>query len=139
LGLEALSRGAQDALFVENAPAALAALRENILSLKAGARCRVLAADVFTFLAERAGELAGTTLVFADPPYGDQAERVAAQLAGVDAALWGARPIQVVECAKRQAMWPPARGWRRWPARAYGDTRIVIDERDATDGGSESA
>src|SRR3954470_14725956 len=43
LGLEALSRGARHAVFVESAPPALAALRANIAGCKAQAACTVLA------------------------------------------------------------------------------------------------
>jgi 16S rRNA (guanine966-N2)-methyltransferase len=66
LGLEALSRGAAAAVFLENDPAALAALRANIAACRAEGRGRVLAADV---LAPPPAE-AGCDLVFLDPPYG---------------------------------------------------------------------
>ena len=45
LGLEALSRGAAQASFIENDRAALAALRANIAGCKEEARCNALAAD----------------------------------------------------------------------------------------------
>ena len=45
LGLEALSRGAASAIFLENDRAALAALRTNIATCREEARCRVLPAD----------------------------------------------------------------------------------------------
>ena len=65
LGLEALSRGAGRAAFIEQDAAALAALRANIAACRAEAACRVIAGD-----ARRPprGEPAG--LVFLDPPYG---------------------------------------------------------------------
>ena len=65
LGLEALSRGAAHATFVESDRAALAALRANIAACGAGPRSAVVAGDV---LATRAGPPFG--LVFLDPPYG---------------------------------------------------------------------
>jgi 16S rRNA (guanine966-N2)-methyltransferase len=65
LGLEALSRGAARATFIEQDRAALAVLRANIAACRAGDRCTVVAGDVLT--AGR-GEAAG--LVFLDPPYG---------------------------------------------------------------------
>ena len=67
LGLEALSRGARHATFVENAPPALAALRANIAACRAGDSCTVVAADV---LSVRPGPPAD--LVFLDPPYGQE-------------------------------------------------------------------
>lgn len=66
LGLEALSRGAAEAVFVERDRAALAALRANIGTCGFGSRARVVASDAERFLA--AGGTA-PDLVLADPPY----------------------------------------------------------------------
>jgi 16S rRNA (guanine966-N2)-methyltransferase len=65
MGLEALSRGAATAVFVEQDRAALAALRGNIAACRAEDRCQILAMDVGRM---PAGEAA--SLVFLDPPYG---------------------------------------------------------------------
>ena len=65
LGLEALSRGAASARFIERDRAALGALRDNIAACRAGDLCTVLPADVLT---ARHGAACG--LVFFDPPYG---------------------------------------------------------------------
>ena len=64
-GLEALSRGAARAVFVERSQPALTALRANIAACRAGDRCEVLALDA---LAIPSGERAA--IVFLDPPYG---------------------------------------------------------------------
>lgn len=66
MGLEALSRGAAHVTFIENAPAALAALRANIRATGAEAVCTVIAADVGTLRAPALPH----QLVFLDPPYG---------------------------------------------------------------------
>lgn len=77
LGLEALSRGAAAATFIEQDRAALAVLRANIASLGAGAQCTVLATAA---AAVPAG--APCSLVFLDPPYGQGLlPRTLAQLA----------------------------------------------------------
>ena len=65
LGLEALSRGAAFACFMEQDRMALAALRRNVAACRAEDRSSVLAGDV---LAAPRGEPCG--LVFLDPPYG---------------------------------------------------------------------
>src|SRR6266700_762740 len=65
LGLEALSRGAAKAVFVERSRPALTALRGNIATLRAEDRCEVLAIDALNV---PAGERAD--IVFLDPPYG---------------------------------------------------------------------
>ena len=64
LGLEALSRGAAHAVFMERDRAALHVLRANIAACRAEAQCTVLAADV---LRPPPGRPCG--LVFLDPPY----------------------------------------------------------------------
>jgi 16S rRNA (guanine966-N2)-methyltransferase len=63
-GLEALSRGATRATFIEHDRVALAALRANIAACRAEDRCTVLAINA---LATPSGEAAG--LIFLDPPY----------------------------------------------------------------------
>src|SRR6202161_84052 len=65
LGLEALSRGAASACFIESDPAALRALRANVAAGKAEDRVEVLAADALRVAKGRAA-----SVVFLDPPYG---------------------------------------------------------------------
>ena len=67
LGLEAVSRGAASATFVESAPAAQAALRANIAATGFGDRCRVVPGEVMAEL-PRLGE--GYDVALCDPPYG---------------------------------------------------------------------
>ena len=67
LGLEAVSRGAASATFVESAPAALAALKANINAIGFNDRCRVVPGDV---MKELAGLGHGFDVVLCDPPYG---------------------------------------------------------------------
>jgi len=69
VGLEALSRGAAEAVFVERDARAVAALRENIEALGVKAAARVKRGDVLRELEAlyRAGER--FDVVFLDPPY----------------------------------------------------------------------
>ncbi len=102
LGLEALSRGAAEAVFMEQDRAALAALRANVAACGAEARCRVLAADV-----RRPPPGAACSLVFLDPPYGQGLVEPA--VAALDAAGWiGAGALLVVEVGRDEA--PPGLG-----------------------------
>ncbi|MGZ8458263.1 MAG: 16S rRNA (guanine(966)-N(2))-methyltransferase RsmD [Gemmatirosa sp.] len=75
LGLEALSRGARHADFVEFRPASLHALKANIAALRVRERTRVLVKDALPFAAALA---AGSyDVAFVDPPYGSrQLDRV---------------------------------------------------------------
>ena len=81
LGLEALSRGAAHATFIERDRTALATLRANIAACRAEAQCTVLAADA---LRPPPGPPCG--LLFLDPPYG--AGLVAQAVAALAAAGW---------------------------------------------------
>lgn len=67
LGLEAISRGADSADFVEFRPASLHALRANIASLRLRERTRVFKRDAVPFAAALAED--SYDIAFADPPY----------------------------------------------------------------------
>lgn len=70
LGLEALSRGAAQCLFVERDPATVARLRRNIEAVGAAGRCTVRQVDVEKRLPGLLKALAGKVdLAFVDPPY----------------------------------------------------------------------
>lgn len=67
LGLEAMSRGARSADFVETRPASLHALKANVAALHARERTRIFRKDALAFAAEL---VAGRYhIAFADPPY----------------------------------------------------------------------
>lgn len=74
LGLEALSRGAVQAVFMENAPVALACLRANIAACRAQDRCMILTKDLRQ--ASRPAAEQACDLVFLDPPYGADLVRI---------------------------------------------------------------
>lgn len=77
LGLEALSRGAQQVDFVEISRASLEALRANVSELDAEDRVRIHRADALRFVSRLAP--GSYDLAFADPPYStDQAARLVA-------------------------------------------------------------
>jgi 16S rRNA (guanine966-N2)-methyltransferase len=102
LGLEALSRGAAQAVFMEQDRAALAALRANIAACGGARQASVLAVDATR---PPPGQPAG--LAFLDPPYGqDLGPRAVAALR---AAQWlAAGAVVVLETGRAEAM--PALG-----------------------------
>ena len=73
LGLEALSRGAASALFVEQDPAAIRAIRRNIANLRAQSECDVRAGSVLSLGPAKLP----LDLVLLDPPYHTGAGSVA--------------------------------------------------------------
>jgi 16S rRNA (guanine966-N2)-methyltransferase len=70
LGLEALSRGARSADFVECMPDSLHALRANIASLRLREHCRIFKRDAIPFAAALGPDT--YDIAFADPPYGSR-------------------------------------------------------------------
>jgi 16S rRNA (guanine966-N2)-methyltransferase len=116
LGLEALSRGAISADFVEESVASLRVLRENVAVLGAGDRAQVHRADAIRFV--RALSQASYDVAFADPPYG---EGLSARIAET----WLATPfarVLGVEHAAGETM-PHVLGGE---TRRYGDTAITF-------------
>jgi 16S rRNA (guanine966-N2)-methyltransferase len=120
LGLEALSRGAQSATFVEKARGSLVTLEANIGLLEAGPRARVVRGDAMTFI--RKVEAGDFDIVLADPPYdGDFALRLLE--------LFSEKPFAPsfwVEHRSKDSM-PSFPGLRQ---RRYGDTTLSILMRD---------
>jgi 16S rRNA (guanine966-N2)-methyltransferase len=124
LGIEALSRGAAHATFVECARPALAALRANLAALAIEASARVVAQPVARAVSGLPGPF---DLVLADPPYAAIAE-VAAVLPTLRASLAPGARI-VIEHASRDA--PPAiAGLVPRPSRVYGDTAVTLYDED---------
>ncbi|GAB4295689.1 MAG: 16S rRNA (guanine(966)-N(2))-methyltransferase RsmD [Roseovarius sp.] len=118
LGLEALSRGAREAVFVENGRTALRLLRENIRRCNAEGQSRILPRD-----ARRPGPApAPCTLVFLDPPYGRGLGEAA--LAAAFAAGWLAEGALVVW--EESAPISPPPGLLVLDERRFGDTAIRL-------------
>jgi 16S rRNA (guanine966-N2)-methyltransferase len=130
LGLEALSRGARHATFVETAHAAVQAIRANVESLDVRARTRLVAGDVRRALRE----VSGIGLVFLDPPYAaSDTEAVLADLDASGALLDGA--WIVLEHASRTE--PPEGSAARTLrfTRTYGDTALTFYRHEAKEAG----
>lgn len=121
LGLEALSRGAARARFVENGRIALKLLEQNITTLGLHDRAEVLRLD-----ARRLGAHQGepATLVFIDPPYGRGLGEAA--LNAALASGWLAAGALIVWEESAAVAGP--RGCRFVGRRRYGDTEITLLE-----------
>ncbi|WP_439598715.1 16S rRNA (guanine(966)-N(2))-methyltransferase RsmD [Falsiroseomonas sp.] len=119
LGLEALSRGAAHASFLESDRVALAVLRQNVATLKEEARCSVLGGDVLR--PRRAPLPCG--LVFLDPPYGR--ELVPKALAALAEAGWLApQALVVAELGREEAL--EVSGFVEQATREHGAARLVF-------------
>jgi 16S rRNA (guanine966-N2)-methyltransferase len=120
LGLEALSRGAFEATFVDSAPAAVRAVQANLEALAAAGEVRRQDARAFLRNARSAGRQ--YDLVFLDPPY-RRAGALAEALAGDLAAVLAPRARVVAESDRRSPFELPL---PLAAERRYGDTLIRI-------------
>ena len=117
LGIEALSRGAAAATFVERDPRAAATVRRNLAAL--ALQAPVHRRDALAFLAGGAGRF---DLVFVDPPY-SSARRLGAALSERLPAVLAPNARIVSESPARE---PVALTLPLLDERAYGDTRIAL-------------
>ncbi len=126
LGLEALSRGAASALFVESDHRAAAVLARNIATLGLpGATLRRGLVDAVL----AAGPAAPVDLVLADPPYDVETAEIHKVLGALTTHGWTREGTLVA--VERAAAGTPlswGTGWRPWPPRVYGDTRLELAE-----------
>jgi 16S rRNA (guanine966-N2)-methyltransferase len=122
LGIEAASRGAGFVLFIDHGAEARALLRENVAALGLGGTSRVFRRD-----ATKLGPvhpLAPFSLVFVDPPYGQNLASKA--LASARAGGWFAREALIVveEAVKSQFAAPE--GHTELERRRYDDTEFIF-------------
>ena len=122
LGLEALSRGARFALFVDDGAEARALLRANVDALGVGGRTKVFRRDATKLGAAPAGE--PFTIAFLDPPYGhDLAPRALISLR--DGGWLAPGALVIVEETANAQVEPPS-GYEVLDRRAYGDTQVLF-------------
>jgi 16S rRNA (guanine966-N2)-methyltransferase len=122
LGIEALSRGAAFALFVDDAAAARGLIRENVATLGLGGVSKIFRRDATRLGAAHPVE--PFSLVFLDPPYG-QGLAEQALVAARDGGWLTRDALAVVEEAAKAAVASPA-GFEELERRAYGDTALTL-------------
>lgn len=116
LGLEAVSRGAVSADFVEFRPDSLHALRANIAALRLRERTRVFKRDAIPFAEALAA--ASYDIAFADPPYGSRmADRIVA--------AWRSSHFSRILAVEHEATHALPAGSRR---KTFADTTVTIYE-----------
>lgn len=125
VGLEALSRGAAQATFVERDAAAVAALRRNLAALGLEGTARVLAQDALRAIERLQGEGRAFSIIFLDPPY--ETDLAARALAALDAGGVAA-PGAVVVAQHRSKQPLPAEfgALRAYRRRRFGETTLTF-------------
>jgi 16S rRNA (guanine966-N2)-methyltransferase len=127
IGIEALSRGAERATFVERGAPALKALRANLDRTRLVDRATVIAGEVLTFL-DRDGAR-GHDLAILDPPYEERAILAPLQRLAEQMELGGT----VVVKHFWRTLVPEAPGLVQVRVRRFGETTLTFLERRVPD------
>jgi 16S rRNA (guanine(966)-N(2))-methyltransferase RsmD len=133
LGIEALSRGANAVVFVEQAAQSVAVLRRNLETLELETRGRVVRDDVVRALRRMSRNGCRFDLVLADPPYASGALPPLLQEVA-DAAILKPGGTLLVERGRKDPV-EGVPGLELREHRAYGDTVISRFEASSPSGG----
>lgn len=123
LGIEALSRGAGSAVFVDNNPESLQFIRKNLQLAGLSDRAQVIRADAVTAARELASKHMKFDIVFADPPYGAIAISKELVAAVTNGKLVREEGVMVIESARKVDLALPA-GIALSARKVYGDTAL---------------
>jgi 16S rRNA (guanine966-N2)-methyltransferase len=127
LAIEALSRGASNALLIDRDPLAVDAIRRNLSSTGFAERAHVQRRAVGAVVRGPAPAAAPFDLVFCDPPYDQPAGKLAGVLAALAEPGWLAEDGTVV-VERAASAGPPLlpKEWGVTWSRVYGDTLVVL-------------
>ena len=127
LGLEALSRGARQAVFVDSSRMAVSAVKDNLSRLDWTDRAQVRCGDVFRYMARRPSRRDRFDLILADPPYGlDYGARVLSRLASRSSLWFNPGALLVIQTGRRDELADSPPGFELAANKLYGETRIRI-------------
>jgi 16S rRNA (guanine(966)-N(2))-methyltransferase RsmD len=127
LGLEALSRGAEGAVFVDSSAEAVRVIRENLEALGLAGRGEVVRAEVLAYLRRNAGKVPPFGLIFVDPPYKMDLESRGEILEELEKGGYLAPGALVIMQTPREMEIPTAgKGLRHVKRRRYGESVVDI-------------
>lgn len=118
VGLDALSRGAGEVVFVEQDRAAAAVIRKNLAAV--GAEAEVYVRPVLSFVSSWKGP--AFDIVYLDPPYGAEGLYAALSTAGIAGLV---RERLIIEIRANDSP-PSCEGLVQQDLRRYGDTALVL-------------
>jgi 16S rRNA (guanine966-N2)-methyltransferase len=125
IGIEALSRGAGRAVFVDASRASIELVRQNIEQTGFGEQSQAILSKVESFLRKPSG--GPYDIVFLDPPYADEMQPLLELIAG--AGILGPDPVVVAEHFKKQPSPESAGMLTLFREAKYGDTVLAFYKR----------
>lgn len=130
LGLEALSRDAASAIFIDSSPRSLRVLHDNLSMVGPSVPAKVMTGDALRAVETLARRGERFDLVFVDPPYHQGlADRALQALSGAGIVAPGG--VIVVECAAKEPA-PGGHGFCLFRTAAYGDTVVYFFAADSS-------
>ena len=134
LGIEALSRGAETATFVDRNRASAQAIRDNLRRTRLEDRAEVHATDALRMLTRDDNPRAAYDLVVLDPPYEHDRTEVEAVLGALDRRWLADGWTVVLTRATRSSTLVIPVHWAIAKRLEYGDTTVLILEADSSHG-----
>ena len=124
IGIEALSRGAARAIFVDASRSAIRAIRANLERTRFGDRAAVVARDVLAYLRGSAPD--PVHMCFLDPPYASPVEEVEVALSLLaDGWLAGGATVALTRPTRSSTLVTPV-NWHVARRLEYGDSLVIL-------------
>ena len=123
VGLEALSRGASEAIFVDQNKRSLDLLKENLktLNFQAKIQCQ----DVVRWL--KSQSILSADVIYCDPPYASAVyQPILNALANLISVEQIKETLLILEHRKNEQPWESLQNWRCLDQREYGDTALIF-------------
>lgn len=118
LGLEAISRGAAEVVFVEKSRKSLQILEKNITKLKITEGYKIIQKDVLSFLKSYEGQ--PFDVIFADPPFTEQMAHDV-MVAAAESKVFAPHTILTIESGGKEKILENYTSLERYDVREFGD------------------
>ena len=126
IGIEALSRGASLAVMIEDAPKAVACIRENLERTRLENRAMVMNCDVIAGLRKLEGKKYQFDLVFMDPPYNHGDERMALDYLACSTLITEDTMIVIEASKETDFQWLEDSGYHLIKSKEYKNNKHVF-------------
>lgn len=123
IGIEALSRGADSCIFVDNNKKNHALIKENLIKTRLESKARLIIADVKKALVTLSGEGVKADLIYLDPPY-DSPDLTSVINSVFELGIISGNGLLVAEHAYSNSQWSDSIATKR--QKKYGDTCLTI-------------